>query len=75
MTNMNKFTAYLSLLLITYPVILSSNGIDDLKLPKGFEISIYADEIKSARQIAESSGGIIYVGSKSGDSILSLIHI
>ena len=50
MTIMNKFTAYLSLLIITYPAILSSNSIDDLKLPKGFEISIYADEIKSARQ-------------------------
>ena len=73
MTIMNKFTAYLSLLIITYPAILSSNSIDDLKLPKGFEISIYADEIKSARQMAESSGGIIYVGSKSGDSIYAIL--
>tara|TARA_B110000967_G_C18502431_1_gene372247 strand:+ start:138 stop:545 length:408 start_codon:yes stop_codon:yes gene_type:complete len=69
---MNKFT-YLLLTIIIYPSILSSNGIDDLKLPKDFEISIYADEIKSARQMAESSEGIIYVGSKSGDSIYAIL--
>ena len=70
---MNKFIKYLALLSITFSNSIYSDIIADLVLPKDFKISFYAEDIKSARQIAESNNGTIFVGSKSGDSILAII--
>ena len=47
--------------------------LKDITLPAGFIIEIYANNIKSPRQMAQSDAGIVYVGSKSGDSIYALI--
>ena len=71
-----NYAKRLSLHLLILPCLLvhSSEDISDqLILPDGFKISIYAENIKSARQIAESKNGTIFVGSKSGDSVIALI--
>ena len=57
-------------LIITLPV--NSNGIKNLYMPEGFEISIYADNLDSPRQITETKNGFIIVGSKNGDKIYAL---
>ena len=65
-----------SLLLLIFPcfsILSADEPFDQLELPDGFKISIYAKNIKSARQIAESKNGTIFVGSKSGDSVMALI--
>ena len=49
------------------------NLIENLELPEGFEISIYADNIESPRQITETNYGYIIVGSKKGDKIYALL--
>ena len=38
--------------------------LDKLTLPSGFEISIFADDLDSPRQISETDDGYIIAGSK-----------
>ena len=45
----------------------TDQNIEKLKVPVGFKISLYADEVISPRQITETNSGFIVVGSKSGD--------
>lgn len=40
-----------------------SNAIKDIKLPPGFKIEIYADNILNARSLHLSSNGTLFVGS------------
>ena len=64
------------ILSLTFSIFCSqsfSSEIENLFLPEGFKINIYAEDVKSARQIAESPNGAIFVGSKSGDSVMALI--
>ena len=70
---MNNFFFFFTLFSVTFSSSIYADVIKDLILPEGFKISIYAENIKSARQIAESKDGNIFVGSKSGDSVMSLI--
>tara|TARA_Y100000768_G_scaffold388903_1_gene388528 strand:- start:6227 stop:7375 length:1149 start_codon:yes stop_codon:yes gene_type:complete len=53
--------------------INAESNIEKLSLPKGFEISIFADELESPRQITETKKGFIIVGSKNGDKIFALL--
>lgn len=39
------------------------NVLERLKVPKGFSISVYADGLQNARQMALSPSGVVYVGS------------
>ena len=48
-------------------------GIEDLNLPSGFKIEIFADGLNTPRQITETMDGHIIVGSKKGDKIIALI--
>ncbi len=58
------------ILIISLP--LSSKSIQNLNIPEGFEISIYADDLDSPRQITETKNGFVIVGSKNGDKIYAL---
>ena len=59
-------------LLLMASSLVHSNNINDLSLPTGFEISIFADNLESPRQITETKNGFIVVGSKSGDKIYAI---
>ena len=48
--------------------VYASSYLEKLNVPDGFEISIYADGLDSPRQLAETDGGYIVVGSKKGDN-------
>ena len=50
----------------------SNQNIGKLNLPDGFEISIFAEELESPRQITETKEGYVIVGSKKGDKIFAL---
>ena len=50
----------------------ASSYLDELILPTGFEISIFADELDTPRQISETDNGYVIVGSKKGDKIYAL---
>jgi glucose/arabinose dehydrogenase len=45
--------------------------LDEINLPEGFEISIYA-EVDNARSMARSPQGTIFVGNRSGDKVYAL---
>ena len=47
----------------------SSKLIKNLKIERGFSIEIFAENIETPRQIAESDSGNIFVGSRSGGTI------
>lgn len=44
-----------------------------LSLPPGFHISIFADSVKNARQMAVSKNGIVFVGSRSAGIVNAVI--
>ena len=51
------------------------DGIDlsGFKLPKGFRISVYADQVDAARGMAVSDSGIVYVGSRKAGKVYALV--
>ena len=63
-------------LLYSFPFSISADpNINKLYVPEGFEISIYADNLDSPRQLTETGNGFIIVGSKNGDKIFALNDI
>jgi len=47
--------------------------LSGFKLPKGFRISVYADGAETARSLAVSDSGIVYVGSRKAGKIYALV--
>jgi len=62
----------ISLIYLFSFLINANSNLNKLTLPQGFEISIYADNLDSPRQITETASGFIVVGSKNGNKILAL---
>ncbi len=77
---MNKLKEYVMLTLLSFLTIFTESqetkeNLKKLSLPNGFSIEIFAKDIESPRQITQSKNGIIFVGSKNGDSIVALLDI
>jgi len=57
-------------------VVSAENNYADilkkLQLPKGFSISIYADNVPNARSLAVSDNGIVYVGTRQQGDVYAL---
>lgn len=53
----------------------ADDGIDlsGFKLPKGFRISVYANQVDSARSMVVSDSGIVYVGSRKAGKVYALV--
>jgi len=47
--------------------------LDQIKLPPGFEISIYATDVKNARSMVLSPGGILFVGTRSAGNVYAVV--
>jgi glucose/arabinose dehydrogenase len=47
--------------------------LNGLKLPKGFRIAVYADNVQTARSMAVSDSGIVYVGSRKAGKVYALV--
>jgi glucose/arabinose dehydrogenase len=46
---------------------------DDLKLPAGFRIAVYAADVPNARQMALGPPGVVFVGSKSEGKVYAVV--
>ncbi|HET8942645.1 MAG TPA: PQQ-dependent sugar dehydrogenase [Rudaea sp.] len=46
--------------------------ISRLELPPGFQVSVYSDQVPSARQMALASGGTLFVGSMRAGNVYAL---
>jgi len=55
------------------PAPAASRALPGLKLPKGFQISVYADKVDSARELAVTDSGIVFVGSRKAGKVYALV--
>ena len=69
--NISRFFNLILVTVVSFQI--SSDILKELNLPKGFMISIYADDLDSPRQITETNGGNIIVGSKNGDKLVAIV--
>lgn len=51
----------------------ADDGLARLTLPKGFSIAVYAEGVTTARSMAVSSGGIVYVGSRKAGKVYAVV--
>lgn len=47
--------------------------LSNIKLPPGFEISIYADKVEGARSLTLSPSGVVFVGSRGDGKVYALV--
>ena len=64
----NRLYLIFTLFCVTFFVNANSD-LDKLNIPDGFHISIFADNLESPRQIAETDNGYVIAGSKKGNKI------
>lgn len=64
----NRLYLIFALFFVTFFVNANSD-LDKLNIPDGFHISIFADNLESPRQIAETDNGYVIAGSKKGNEI------
>src|SRR5262245_11242064 len=61
----------LVVLLLTLSGVLAHSwrapSLDTIKLPPGFTINIYADNVKNAREMTLGTRGTLFVGSQTGN--------
>ncbi|MGV5657353.1 sorbosone dehydrogenase family protein, partial [Burkholderia pseudomallei] len=50
----------------TAPAASAALPIDELRVPPGFRVQVLADDVPTAREMAWSPRGILYVGSMNG---------
>lgn len=47
--------------------------LEEIKLPQGFNISIYADNVDNARSMVMGDKGTLFVGNRSGEKVYALV--
>ena len=57
----------LALFATPFPSRSADLPLDRIRLPPGFKISVLADNVPSAREMAFSPGGTLFVGSMKGN--------
>ena len=69
------------LLVILCGTFISANStpaaelpLNDIKLPPGFEISIYAGNVPNARSLALSPKGTLFVGTRTEGKVYAVVH-
>jgi glucose/arabinose dehydrogenase len=68
-----KFAKYFFMLILFMPLEkLSALNLEQLRLDPKYTIEIFASDLSSPRQIAESPSGRIFVGSRNGGQIFAL---
>ena len=75
MNRVNYKFFFLSLVTFLFSTSIYSNSeriIENLKIADGFVIEVFAENIDTPRQIAESAAGNIFVGSRNGGTITSI---
>ena len=70
---MNKLLASVLLLSLISAPAMAKNILDKLSVAPGFELSLFADDVENARQIAVSKKGIVYAGSRKAGNVYALI--
>ena len=69
-------TVFKTLLISTsllLPIYSHALPIDNISLPEGFSIAVYADDVENARQMALGDKGTLFVGSRNAGNVYALI--
>ncbi|MDD5772691.1 MAG: sorbosone dehydrogenase family protein [bacterium] len=61
------------ILLNQYACINAEISLDKIKLPKGFQIDIYADNVKGARSMVMSPGGTLFIGTRNIGNVYAVL--
>ena len=73
----NSFAVILILLLTIVSCHAAGNvrgiHLDRIKLPSGFSIQLYADNVPNARSMVMSPGGILFVGTRSAGNVYAVL--
>lgn len=48
--------------------------LDQIKLPPGFSISVYADDVPNARSLALGKNGTLFVGTRGGSEVYAVVN-
>lgn len=59
------------LLLLSFPA--EANELDRLKLPPGFQIAYFSNDLPNARSLALGDRGTVFVGNRSGEKVYALV--
>ena len=70
----NKMNKYFYIFSISICCNLLSDISQKLIVPENFEISVFAENLNTPRQITETSNGHIIVGSKQGNEIIAILE-
>lgn len=73
-----KFMRRIGMLLVLFvlmirPAEAQPDWLDDINLPPGFEISIYAENVPGARSLTIGDQGIVFVGTRGEGNVYALI--
>ncbi len=63
----------LPLLVLTSCSNAQQGDLSRIKLPEGFKIEIFADNVKGARSLVRSNKGTIFVGSRSAGNVYAIV--
>src|SRR3954467_15109541 len=69
-------TRWLLVLLCCCATLVKAQSLplDKIKLPPGFEISLFADRLSGARSMTAGPGNIVYVGSNRSGRVYAVKH-
>lgn len=73
MRNLIIISIFLSLVFVGTSSSFANLPTDKLKLPDGFSIEVYAENVKNARQMALGDNGTVFVGSRSAGLVHAVI--
>ncbi|MDQ1329287.1 MAG: hypothetical protein QG641_2576, partial [Candidatus Poribacteria bacterium] len=70
---MNRYIAIFVLMFISIITQVFALPIETIKLPQGFEISVYAEGVLGARSMNLSPNGILFVGSRGTGNVYAMV--
>ena len=66
---MKKFLLSIFSVIVLFPENLSAIDLDDLEIEDGFQISVFAEDLDSPRQMVEGKNKTIFVGERGGQIV------
>ncbi len=67
-----KPVAASTLVLLGSACVQASQSLDDIKLPPGFSIEVYSDQVPNARSLAMGAQGTLFVGTRTEGKVYAL---
>jgi glucose/arabinose dehydrogenase len=63
-----------TLMLVLACAACAEPALDQLQLPPGFRIALFADEVRNARSLALGDAGTVFVGTRDAGNVYAIVH-